>query len=131
MRTVPNLVEHILSRCVERGECILWTGAKNSKGYGQVTHRYRVRSIHIVICEHYFGPKPQPDSQVLHSCNTKLCINRDHIRWGTDWENRRDAWRDGLLSFPNNLGDRGAKGRLRRAGLSRSIIEQDEEPKRE
>ena len=42
------------------------------------------------VCEAANGPKPSSDRECCHSCNNNLCINKNHLRWGTREENAGD-----------------------------------------
>lgn len=77
--------------------CLLWTGASQTKGYGMVcigtddlwlTHRLAWTLAN--------GPIPK-GLCVLHKCDTRSCINIDHLFLGTISENQSDAAKKGRM----------------------------------
>lgn len=66
--------------------CWLWTGAANSKGYGQVGVRGVSRSTHRVAYELLVGPIPD-GLQIDHLCRVRLCCNPSHLEPVTHMEN--------------------------------------------
>ena len=47
--------------------------------------------VHRLICEWAHGPAPDGKPHALHSCDRPICCNPDHLRWGSNAENRRDS----------------------------------------
>jgi len=76
-----------MNKVNKTGTCWLWTGAKQSQGYGRMRYEGGYCLAHrlsFVLHNGYF-PK-----FVLHSCDVKLCVNPEHLRDGTAIENARD-----------------------------------------
>lgn len=74
----------------ERG-CTLWRLSKTTKmGYGNA---YRSRCgqtyAHRLAYETFVGPIPRW-KKVLHTCDTPLCVNVEHLYLGDDGDNARD-----------------------------------------
>lgn len=69
----------VLARCVEDGDCWVWQGPVNRKGYGSVMcPDRRVRPIHRVTYMALVGPIP--DGLTLdHTCRNKRCVNPWHL----------------------------------------------------
>lgn len=86
--------------------CWLWTGAKNSKGYGDiwVYNKGKTQRAHRVSWEMHYGPIPH-EALVLHRCDTPSCVRPDHLFVG---------------SPQDNMDDMAAKGRDRKAVGSRN-----------
>ncbi len=61
-------------------DCILWTGAVWPHGYGAAwdAERKRTTTAHRRAYEQAYGPIP-PGHDVHHVCETKLCINPEHL----------------------------------------------------
>ncbi len=85
------------------GECLVWTRAKISTGYGMITldgrrkHR-QVELTHRWVYQQLVGPIPD-GMHVLHHCDNPPCVRLDHLFLGTNLD---------------NILDRVAKGRSRR-----------------
>jgi len=73
-------------------ECWPWTGATTSAGYGHLKVNGRMVSAHRLALQ-LAGRPPGPDLFVLHSCDTPLCVNPQHLREGTHAENMSDKKR--------------------------------------
>jgi len=84
---IPSHMPHL-------GQCWIWTGLKFSTGYGRfaIANEYgkTVRRLaHRVAFE---LSKHEPGNLcVLHSCDTPLCCNPDHLFLGTVADNARDC----------------------------------------
>ena len=88
-------VEKRLKRCSRRRTatgCLLWTGAKQTYGYGQLSVNGKANLVHRLAYELYIGPIPE-NMFVMHTCRTPKCINPDHLFTGTrqDCINRRSV----------------------------------------
>jgi hypothetical protein len=69
-------------------DCWLWTGAQ-CKGYGQLSSPKRSRYAHRLSWEISNGDIPE-GLQVLHRCDTPLCVRPDHLFLGTNTDNIED-----------------------------------------
>jgi len=70
--------------------CWLWTAARRGAGYGGFRDRGRIRRAHRVSYEIYNNVNVSSGIQVLHKCDTPLCVNPDHIFLGTHADNMKD-----------------------------------------
>jgi len=68
--------------------CWIWTGAKQSRGYGSVGIDSKVRLTHRVAYEALLGPIPD-GLTIDHLCMVKLCCNPAHLEVVTRAENGR------------------------------------------
>lgn len=66
--------------------CIDWPFSTYSNGYPQYRNR---RGTHAVL-EMAGRPRPAATSMVLHSCDRRICVNPQHLRWGTHADNMND-----------------------------------------
>ena len=71
--------------------CHIWQRATNSRGYGVVWHDGKVRLAHRVAFNLAHGRWPDPTMVIDHICNQKLCVNPEHLRELTNWQNLRRA----------------------------------------
>ena len=85
-----TLAAAIFSRSQQEGECLVWTGARNSAGYGQIHWEGRTVYVHRLVYETQFGPIPD-GLYVCHRCDNPPCFAPDHLFLGTNADNQRDA----------------------------------------
>lgn len=78
--------ESFAARTVRNGGCLLWTGAKNNTGYGQIWDGGTRALVHRYAWERVNGPIS--DGLVIdHLCHTPLCVEVSHLRAVTQAEN--------------------------------------------
>lgn len=75
--------------------CWLWLASLNYAGYGTLhSVENKTARAHIHSYEEFVGPVPDGFC-VLHRCDTRCCINPDHLFVGTQRENIKDRDRKG------------------------------------
>ena len=77
---VPEYAPHL-------GNCWIWTGALDRKGYGQFWYGERIQGAYVVGYRHVAG-LPVPEGHELdHLCRVHACVRFDHLEPVTHREN--------------------------------------------
>lgn len=71
-------IAEFLSRTSPKGECIIWSRALNSKGYGVLSDGGRQVYAHRWIYERAIG-QIQEGLQIDHLCRNRACVNVAHL----------------------------------------------------
>jgi hypothetical protein len=80
------------------GECWLWTGCCNTKGYGHFGVEGKIWRTHRLMYLHCYGELPEQPLDILHKCKPKNCCNPEHLEAGTKSKNMGiDKHRDGTM----------------------------------
>lgn len=92
------------------GECWVWTGRRNPKGYGLAWNRARLtgnrradEGAHRIAWVLINGPIPA-GLCVLHRCDNPPCIRPDHLWLGTKADNSADMKAKGRTYRPTWIG---------------------------
>lgn len=79
---------HFQNKLERQGECLIYMGGKNPKGYGQFSNPWTISAHRFSwIAEKCPIPK---GLMVLHNCDMPSCCEITHLRLGTAKENTAD-----------------------------------------
>lgn len=71
--------------------CVLWLGAHDKDGYGHIRFNGKIIRAHRAALELRLGRPLLINEWALHSCDTPACVNPDHLRIGTNSDNKIDS----------------------------------------
>lgn len=75
-------------------ECWLWTGAVDTRGYGNMNCDGRTKRSHRIAWELAHGPIPpgvgHHGTVVMHTCDNRICCNPAHLKLGDHSANMAD-----------------------------------------
>lgn len=74
--------------------CWLWTGSLTGNGYGKINIDKKYISTHRLAWELVNGPIPE-GMHICHTCDTRLCVNPEHLFLGTPKDNAMDREQKG------------------------------------
>jgi hypothetical protein len=88
--TLAEKFRQYLPNQTDSGQCIMWNGFVNGRGYGQLsTGKYGTRiATHVAWFLKY---ETWPVKLMLHTCGNRRCVNVQHLYEGNDKDNSRDA----------------------------------------
>ena len=82
-----DLLRRFVKKIRRQGECWVWIGAANSKGYPQLRVGISTLYAHRISYELFVGPIPG-GHQVHHQCLNSMCVNPAHLKCLTAEQNR-------------------------------------------
>ncbi len=72
--------------------CWLWTGALDGHGYGQLAMSVGKKKLATHVSLELVGkPRPFPEACARHKCDNPICVNPDHLEWGTMKANTQES----------------------------------------
>jgi hypothetical protein len=89
-----SLRDKLLTKASPAGECLVWHGTRDERGYGFLRHDGRYRRAHRLMYELAHGAIPF-GQVVRHRCDNPACIQLEHLMLGTQGDNVQDMWERG------------------------------------
>ena len=87
--TTPEDVEKFWSLVEKTEDCWLWRGKMDNHGYGYFyTPYFNVRKVHRLVLE-LTGKELYDGKQIHHKCETRNCVNPEHLEQLTPKEHRK------------------------------------------
>lgn len=83
--------------------CWEWDRCRSDRGYGTTRYNGQQVGAHRAFYAHFVGDVPA-GMVVMHECDNPPCVNPDHLRLGTQFENMGDMVARGR-HFGPGLGD--------------------------
>lgn len=80
------LAKRLESKIDKSGDCWIWLGYKNARGYGTATVDKKFYRIHRAMYELHKGEVPL-GLELDHLCKNTSCVNPDHLEAVTHREN--------------------------------------------
>jgi hypothetical protein len=91
-----TVMERLFARLEWQGDCLVYLGPTNLRGYGTISETVDGWSVgrltHRMVYTYTIGEIPEA-MYVLHSCDNPPCCNPEHLRVGTHDENMLDRQR--------------------------------------
>ena len=110
IKSVEERLSSKVCRVPTEEGCLLWTGAKNSEGYGHMMDTDgRIRAAHILVWELHHSRGAPKGMYICHSCDVPSCVNPKHLFLGTSSDNARDRERKNRRRPPAGILNGNAK----------------------
>jgi hypothetical protein len=74
----------------EQGDCLVWTGHFDAKGYGRISYQGTEQQAHRVAWERENGPLAE-GLLVDHKCHNPPCVRVTHLRPATHKQNNENV----------------------------------------
>lgn len=88
----------------ETDECIIWPYETDKDGYSKGTYNSKYLGVHRLVCRLTKGNPPTALHHAAHTCNTRACINPQHLKWATAKENCADKIKHGTHQIGEKIG---------------------------
>lgn len=104
-RISVNLQDLLIHTKRNANNCLEWQGSKNIQNYPKIWLNSKYVSVHRIVAQLTISNIDNKPC-VMHICDNPICINPDHLMWGTWAENNKDRHEKGRSVMPNNKGSK-------------------------
>lgn len=107
-RGEPLTTQYFLDRSMPEPNsgCWIWMQADAANGYGAVRTNGKNTRAHRASYIAAFNVDIPSTVDVCHRCDTRLCVNPDHLFVGSRSDNMQDCSAKGRLKMPNAPGEK-------------------------
>lgn len=113
--------------------CWLWERSLDTSGYGLMSvtssrlsaKHGRSKRTHRLAWEFFRGIIPK-GMCVLHRCDTRSCVNPDHLFLGTRIDNNADREKKGRGYYPGMPGEQNGRAKLKESDVAEILRRGDE-----
>lgn len=103
-RGIKNKLDQVLTNINKSGDCWLWQGPLDQKGYGNISFAGKTWRTHRLFYTRYKGLIPL-GLEICHSCDHPACVNPSHLWLGTHEDNMTDMANKGRAKAPDHHGE--------------------------
>ncbi len=112
--TAPDMTSRFMSHVMfGASDCWYWVGSTDDLGYGRFSYSTENKA-HRAAFRIFKGDIPQ-GMKVLHKCDTRCCVNPEHLTLGTQKQNMQDMVAKGRNRCVPQHGEKNPMSRLTRA----------------
>lgn len=84
---IGSSLEQLLLQTKRQNDCLIWQRGLTPNGYGKVSYAGKSIGAHRLALFYTSGIWGEV---AMHSCDTKACINPEHLSWGSYADNSQD-----------------------------------------
>lgn len=89
MHKTKSWYERAIEKSKKVGDCLVFKGSINNKGYGQIKSNNKNCKVHRLSYQMFKGEIPE-GLIVRHTCDNPSCWNPEHLLVGTQADNTND-----------------------------------------